>query len=223
LFVLLPLLGCGRARFDDTPDAKLETAASGYRGLCGFDHLTVIDNGLTIDDSVGAMLSSTLSAGCHDAPASRTVSQDGAGILDPATNRPLMAADDLVVIGGGDGPNRAIAYLLKADTPVTWSGSSPATFVERATGRTIAMGSTSTSHDYALVMVVSEPIGGTKVLSAAGMQVNGTLAAGYWFANQIAPSIATDLDAWTLVEWTNADADPAPSAGDTFAVLGTGR
>jgi hypothetical protein len=216
-------VGCGRARFDDTPDAKLDTTASGYRGLCGFARLTVIENGLTIDDSVGTMLASTMAAGCRTAPATRTVSQDTQGILDPATDRPLMAADDLVVIGGGDGPNRGLAYLLKADTPVVWSGSSQATFEERATGRTIAMGPTSTSHDYALVMVVSEPIGGTKILSAAGMQVNGTLAAGYWFTNQIAPSIATDVDVWTLVEWTNADADPTPSSGDTFVVLGTGR
>jgi hypothetical protein len=221
--LLLPILGCGRARFDEISDVKLDTTASGFRGLCGFARLTVIQNGLTVDDTVGAMLASSMASGCHTSPAVTTVSQGSPGILDPTTGRPLMAPDDLVVIGGGDGPNRAIAYLLAADTPVTWSGSSQATYKERATGRTLAMGPTSASHDYALVMVVSEPIGGTKILSASGMQVNGTRAAAYWFTTQIAPSLATDQDVWTLVEWSNADADPTPSAGDTFVVVASGR
>jgi hypothetical protein len=218
------LAGCGRIAFDSPPeDGATGVAASGLHALCAFTQRTVIDNGLTVDDGVGALLDASLSTGCSNAPITRTVSQDDPGVLDPVTGRPLVAANDLVVIGGGDGPNHAIAYLLRDDTPVTWSSSPTPNYRERATGRTLAMGPVTDAHDYALVMVVVEPIGGSRILSASGMNVNGTLAAGYWFQHEIAPAITTDDEMWTLVEWTNADSDPTPSAGDTFVVLASGR
>ena len=220
------LLGCGRVGFQDTPDAAMEAGidavASGFQGLCVFDRVTVVQNGTAVDEAVNSTLSTTMADGCHNAPATTIVSQDDPGVLDPATGRPLLAPMELGVIAGGDGPSRAIAYLLRADTPVIWSGSSSVVFTERSTGRTLAMGPTSVSHDFALVMVVVDPIGGAHVLSASGIRVNGTAAAGYWFATNIAPSIATHAETWFLVEWTNGDVDPAPSVGDTFAVLASG-
>ncbi|MBS1124004.1 MAG: hypothetical protein H6Q90_6232 [Deltaproteobacteria bacterium] len=221
-FVLL--VGCGRLAFDPEPVATDGALSqSGFRQLCAFTRVTVIENGLQVDDLVGASLSASLSSRCPVAPITRTVSQGAPGILDPTSGRPLLAVDDLAIIGGGDGPHRAIAYLLRSDTPVTWTGSSIATFRERATGRTIVTGPVSDSHDYALVMVVAEPIGGGRTLSASGMAGNGTRAAGYWFANEVAPTIAANELGWTLVEWTNADGDPGPTVGDTFVVIESGR
>jgi len=217
----LVLLGCGRLDFAAGPDAG-DVAGATFRSLCGFAQVTVVQNGLPIDEAAGTTLASAVADGCGVTPAVRVVSQDTPGILDPATDRPLIAADDLVVIGGGDGPNRAIAYLLQSDTPVIWSGSSFATYKERRSGRTIVQGAVSDGHDFALVMVVAEPIGGDLVLSASGMTASGTTAAAYWFATQIAPAITADAHGWELVEWTDADADPAPSAGDTFTVIETG-
>lgn len=225
---LVLLAACGRLAFEDTPDdAGLEPDAdegggSAFRDLCGFGRMTIVENGIALDDGVGAVLADAVAARCATSPMTRTVSQDDPGILDPATDRPLLAPDDLAVIGGGDGPHRAIAYLLRGDTPVIWSGSSTATYRERATGRVIATGPTSATHDYALVMVVTEPIGGARILSAQGMTGNGTVAAGYWFQTALAPGIATNGATWTLVEWTNADGDPAPSAGDSFVVIAAG-
>lgn len=219
-FLSLVLAGCGRFGFDDTPRDAPDTGTS-FRSLCHYAQVTVVDNGLTVDDMVGATLASTLAGGCGNAPATTTVAQDASGILDP-TGRPLVSPDQLVVIGGGDGPNKAIAYLLQADTPVIWSSSSQATYHERATGRLIASGPVSSTHDYAVVMVVDEPIGGTRILSASGQTVNGTKAASFWFTTQLAPVIATELRAWAVVEWTDTDGDATPSAGDTWAVAGSG-
>ena len=215
----LVLVGCGRVGFGAGQDADPATAQA-FSGLCTFTRATVIENGLTVDDGAGGALAAAVGSGCGSAPTLRTVSQDSPGILDPATDRPLLA-DDLAIIGGGDGPNRAIAYLLAADTPVIWSGSSVATYTERRTGRVITQGRVRV-RDYAVVMVVTEPIGGGRILSASGMVGNGTRAAARWFATQIAPGIGNATDGWAVVEWTNTDADPAPSAGDSYDVIGSG-
>jgi hypothetical protein len=130
-----------------------------------------------------------------------------------------VPADQLVVLGGGDGPHRVVRYLLESDTPIEWSGTSPVTFTERSTGRVIVEGPTSASRDYAFVMVVTEPIGGTWALSAQGIGENGTVAAASWFATEIAPAIDSASYAWVIVEWTEADAVPGPSAGDAWIVV----
>jgi hypothetical protein len=219
--VLGAIAGCGRVGFDPLDAGGARQFQ--LRDLCGFATQTVVTDAIALDDQAGVDMATALAGVCPDLPDPRTASQDDPGILDPTTNRPLLATDDLAVLGGGDGPQRGLAYLLRADTPVVWSSTGPtATFSNRETGQLIAEGASSDTHDYALVMVVVEPIGGTRVLSASGMVANGTVAAAYYFDNTIAPVLATYALRWVLVEWNNADADPAPSAGDTFTVLGSG-
>lgn len=230
VWLLGVLGGCGRLGFDDvihagrdaTADADVEPSSPTFANLCSFSRYTIIENGIAEDDAVGAMLSSTLSAGCGTAATTGTVSQRDPGVLDPDSGRPLVGSDELVILGGGDGPHRALAYLLRSDTPVVWSGTSPATFSERASGRMLVDGPTSSDHDFALLMVVAEPIGGTRALSASGIGVNGTIAASRWFATEIAPTIATSSLSWLLIEWTNGDADPRPSDGDSYVIIGSG-
>jgi hypothetical protein len=222
LYLLVAVAACGRVAFDPIGADAEDGANDALRTLCTFSKVTIVRDDIAVDDGVGATLAAALANGCGTAPATRTVSQDDPGILD-ADGRPLLARDDLAVIGGGDGPQRAIAYLLARDTPVVWTGTSPVTFREQATGRIIVTGPTSPSHDFALVMVVAEPIGGVRVLSASGLGDNGTIAAGQWFENQIAPTITTNTDTWTLVEWTDTDGNSAPSAGDQFTVIESGR
>jgi hypothetical protein len=223
LLVLGLISGCGRIGFD-LPGEDAGAGRFELRDLCAFARQTVVTDGEIPDDQTGADMASALDSACPALPAARTVSQDDPGILDPITNRPVIAADDLAVLGGGDGPQRGLAYLLQDDTPVAWSSTaSTATFTERATGRVlVADGPLSPTHDYPLLMVVVEPIGGTHVLSASGMEVRGTIAAGFWFATRIAPVLATVDTVWVLLDWTNADADPDPSAGDTFTVIASG-
>jgi hypothetical protein len=216
----LLLCACGRIGFDGSASTDAIERDS-FGGLCAFDSHVVISDGIAADESTGVTLSARLAQGCAKAPAMRVVQQDDAGILD-ASGRPTIASSELACIGGGDGPNRAIAYLLAGDTPLTWTGTTPVTIRERATNRVIAMGDATPSHDYAFIMVVVDRIGGVYVLSAQGLATNGTRAAAYWFTNMMSPAIANDTRVWTVVEWTNADADPQPSPGDTFVVLGSG-
>jgi len=217
------LAGCGRLAFDPVDDPP--STETTFRDLCRFDQVVVIENGLSVDDQVGNSAAAALASGCGATPVTRRVAQDDPGILDPGTGRPLIAADELVVIGGGDGPNRAIAYLLAADTPLVWSDANNlATIRERATDRRIvADGPFSSSHDYAMVMVIEEPIGGGRVLSAQGLTANGTSAAGSWFATAIAPQVTSSTARWEVIEWTDTDGTPGVTAGDTLVLVDTGR
>ena len=216
--------GCGRLGFDPVgADDAAVAHRFELRDLCGFATQTIVTDAIAVDDMAGADMAASLANACPALPDARTVSQDDPGILDPTTNRPLLAPDDLAVIAGGDGPQRGLAYLLQADTPVVWSSTaSTATFTDRATGQLIAQGPLSNSHDYPLVMVVAEPTGGTHVLSASGIVANGTVAAGYYFDKTIAPAVATFALSWMLLEWTDTDGNGTPSQGDTFTVVGSG-
>jgi len=211
---LLVLVGCGRIGFDPT-----EPAAPKLAEVCGFDNVTVIENGIAVDDAAGAQLAAALASGCTSSPTERRVSQDDPGIL-AGDGRPLLPRNDLAVIGGGDGPNRAIAYLLRDDTPLVWTDK--VTIRERASDRLIVDAPTSETHDYLMVMIVVEPLGGASVLSGQGGTAPGTAAAVLWFATVLAPRLATTAAQWFVVEWTDDDPTAGPSTDDTFTVLDSG-
>lgn len=225
---LVMVAACGRLGFEAEPSSDAATdgdlgAEKTLRALCQFTKLTVIENGLSVDDLAGDRTADALAAGCTSSPSRRAVSQDSPGILDPVTDRPLLPADDLAVIGGGDGPHRAIAYLLEGDTPLVWSGGgASATIRERATDRVIAGGGVSAQHDYAFIMLVVEPIGGGRILSVQGFTAAGTEVAGDWFAREVAPTIASNRDAWIVIEWDDSDGVAGPSSADTYSVLESG-
>ena len=224
----LILVACGRLGFDEravSDDGGPEPTNPEFRSLCGFAPVTVIQNGVPLDDATGTLLAEAVRAGCSSSVATRTVSQDEPGVLDGTTGRPLLARDELAAIGGGDGPNRAIAYLLRDDTPVTWvtQNTGFTTFRERASGRVIVQGPTSAGHDYAFVMVIREPISGGHILSAQGIVANGTIVAGDYFAREIAPTLATNTNAWSIVEWTDSDMTRGPSDGDDLVLIESGR
>ncbi len=229
----LSVSGCGRVGYDAlaTADASLDDAdaradggsdRASFGGLCAFDAHVIIENGVAADDAVGAALSQTLLDACPGSPSRRVTDQSDASAVDPDTGRPLVPADELVVLGGGDGPHRVVRYLLGSDTPLVWSGVDPATITERATGRTVVMGPTSSDHDYVFVQVVEEPVGGTVAVSAQGFRVNGTRAAALYFDQVFSSRLSSDPGTWFVVEWTDGDGDPMPSAGDDFALLETG-
>jgi hypothetical protein len=225
LAALVVASGCGRVGFDDRPgDAAADTAvpAFSFSSLCSLPRHVVISDGLSIDDTASKNASAALSSACQTAPDVRIVSEGDVGVQDPVTGRPLTPANELTIVGGGDAPQSAIAYLQRADTPITWSTGSPAVIIERRTGNLVATGSTSGTHDYLMVFVVTEPIGGARVLSVQGAQSEGTEAAGYWFAQKFASSLMASTNSWVVVEWTDSDAMPRASAGDQYVVLASG-
>jgi hypothetical protein len=225
VFVALLSTACGRIGFDGTVavDAAVEPEPA-FRTLCDLAKVTVVANGIPADDAAGQSMQVALGDGCANAPIVRFVSQDDPGVLDPATDRLLLPADELAIIGGGDGPNRALRYLLESNIPpVLWEGSSTATFRERATGRVIATGPVTATHDFALLMVIVDPQSGARVLSGQGLATQGTVASALWFENMLAPSIESNTALWSLVDWTDTDGDAGASAGDTFFEVASGR
>jgi hypothetical protein len=235
LSVVVVVTGCGRVDFDALRDARRDDAPTvlpdgvppdSFVGLCRFGLGTVIQSGITADDNMAATLPPALAAGCATSPIIRVVSQDLAGILDPTSGRPLLPTDDLGVLGGGDAFQRAVAYLIMADTPVVVDASGTThTLIERATGTVIASfpaSSLSNTHDVGLVMIVDEPISGGSYLTAFGRSAAGTVAAGVLFTSRIAPAIRTDRHQWYAFEWMDSDVMAGPSAGDTFNVVGAG-
>jgi len=219
---LAVLTACGRIGFESGDPPSPDTAGSGrraFRGLCELERVAIITNGISIDDATGAQLQTSLAVGCSNSPVVRMVSQDDPAIVEPSTGRPLLPPDELAVIGGGDGPNRALAYLLASgDTPLTWDSS---TVRERGTGRVIASGSTTTTFDFPLLMVIEQP-NGLRVLSGQGQRTQGTVAAGLWFATRLSPDITTNDHGWTVASWTDDDGTLGATPADTFVELESG-
>ena len=77
------------------------------------------------------------------------------------------------------------------------------------------------THDRVLIQLVRAP-SGTLVLNAAGFTGVGTRAAAHYFVNTLAPTYATLMTRWYVLDWDDTDASGAPSAGDTFTVISSG-
>jgi hypothetical protein len=221
---LVAAMGCGRLGFDDRVVADAPPFALTFASTCALRSHVLISDGLPIDDAAAHALSESISTACGIPHDRSTVMQDAAGVLDPVTGRPLIAPTSLTVIGGGDVPQRAMRYLLLRDTPLAWTTPAPmmSSIVVREDGRVVASGPISATHDYLMLFVVTEPIGGSHVVSAQGALANGTTAAGIWFSTRLAPTLASSSNTWAVVEWTDTDAVMGASTGDTYVVLGEG-
>ena len=220
--------GCGRIDYDSSPsvedaggyDAAPELINS-FSRICQLEAHVIIENGIAVDDDVGRALSDAVQVGCGSAITRRTVSQDDSSAVDTDSGRPLVPANELVVLGGGDGPHRVVRYLLQADTPLIWTGGSPLIISERATGRVIAQGPTDSTADFLLLQVIHEPISDTLSVSAQGIHEEGTRAAIIYLEETIVPSIISERASWFVVRWTDTGADGA-TADDSFLLIDSG-
>ena len=221
--------GCGRVGFDARPDAASAIDAApptGLATLCGFTTLTSIHTGNASCDANTDTLQAVIASECGSGQTERTVVQTDPTILNQTTHQPLLAATDLAIAGGGDLVESINAYFRAANAwPVILTGTSTYTWTDRATGQVLATGPYSgitASHDFALLMLMRDPAGVSSDFTGFGFGVPGSLAAAYYFQAIIAPALATDHHFWYLVEWTNEDANPNPSAGDMYVVRGSG-
>lgn len=227
--VVVALAACGRVGFDTTSHGQDggvtgdgATAAPQLASLCGFDHAVALGDGVDLDVSVSKQLVDAVGTACASHLGNRSEAQGRPGVLDDS-GRPLGDPRELIVSGGGDGPNREIAYLLASgDSPLVWSGTDLGVISVRRTGAQVVTGPISSHHDYAFLQVIAEPIGGTTTLSAQGFASGGTEAAAVYFAEHVAVGLASDADGWVVVEWTDADGDGVASSADTFAEIASG-
>ena len=222
---LLALAACGRIAFDAVPGGDASPGAGGFAAACRANALVVVRDGIASDDNAGAMMPSPLVVGCGREFGLNTVLQDDPGVLDPATNQPLLAPGTLGLLAGGTAPQRALHYLQVADTPVIVEDTTSRLVITTRAGATvidIPLSSLDSSHDITVVQYACAGTSGACVVSDAGEQTNGTIAGAYYFDNVIAPAIATSVTSWYVIEWKNTDTDPAPSAGDTYSIVGSG-
>ncbi len=232
LLATLCLAGCrlgydpiGQSDGDAGDDAGSEQTPP-FGELCRFDTLTVIEDGDPEDDATGASLAASIVSVCGNDATVRVVGQGDPGILDPETDGPLLGPDELAVVGGASFVQDVMRYLLASYTPIELLlDGGRYVLRERATGDVIvdvAEPDANATHDFATVQTTLDPVSGTAVLSSFGNVANGTRAGAFWFANTLGATFASDPNRWYVIEWTNADGDPAPSAGDTFVVLASG-
>jgi hypothetical protein len=78
------------------------------------------------------------------------------------------------------------------------------------------------THSYFLLESVIDPTTNTLMFAIDGFTSEGTVAATWYFVNVMLPSLSTYDQSYYIYEWTNADADPAGSAGDTFRLVTSG-
>jgi len=217
--------GCGRIGFDaldGSPGAADgATDTDSFARLCDFDAHVIIEDGIALDDDVGLSFSQAVATGCGKQITRRSVSQDDASMVDTGTGRPLTPTDELIVLGGGDGPHAVVRYLLQTDTPLRWTGP-PATITARATGRVIAQGTTSDTNDFVILQVVREPVGGTLSISGQGYSGEGTIAAGLYLEQTVAPQIGDQSAQWIVVEWTDTDGVAGASPDDSYTLIESG-
>ena len=70
-------------------------------------------------------------------------------------------------------------------------------------------------------MYVCAAVDDACVVSVAGEQAIGTRAGAYYLTTVLAPALPDDRT-WFVLEWDDGDGDLAPSAGDTFTIVGAG-
>lgn len=219
--------GDGAAMDAGTADAASDAGPTTYafRDLCTFANGLVVQDGVPTDDMAAADMASSLVSACGSFPTTSAM-QTKPGVLEPATGRPIGGPGALYLVGGGETIQSAIAYLQTNDTPLTVARvGNQYILTSRSTGQTVLSVDATTldaSHDLALIQIAREPQSGTVVLNAYGYYETGTKAGAFYFANQLAPSLATDANAYYVILWTDGNGDLLPDVGDTFQLVGSG-
>jgi hypothetical protein len=195
--------------------------------LCVNPKATIVQDTASIDNAAGNEIAGALT-GCVPPVTFTTVAQTDKSAFDQTTHRPLLGPGSTLIAGGGGDGQLSVAYLDSA-------GVSPAYIVEDATVIEIVDRMTGASvvadtaanltahHDYFLLVLAVDPISGTLCFSGEGTGGPGTNAAGYYFANDVMPNLATYSSSWYAYEWADVDMNSLPSAGDTFTLKGSGN
>ena len=197
------------------------------KNLCANPKATVVHERSPGDNQTGDAIGASLAMGCMP-PVMQTITDvDGGTAQDPATGRPITGPGDTLVAGGGDYLQTSVAYMEKALTPVVTAADGMKAWAYRRGMSTNLVSAPFTnltsSHDYFVLELSVEPVSGSLCFFAFGFGAPGTLAAGFYFQNDVMPNLSTYSDVWYLYEWTDTDASGDPSAGDTFSLVAHGN
>jgi hypothetical protein len=218
---------CSATQFCGTTGCLNGTIAN----VCDSPKATFLLDGLSVDDQLAPVVSAGLVAGCPTAIAARTVSQATAGTINGTTGQPVVGGGDMQVLIGGPYGQKLIRYLDAQGVTAVFNATNgergrfqlrngsggPGAFVVDEPSSAIT-----TTHDYFLVETVVDPVTGTLTFGIQGFQAEGTVAGVWYFLNTVLPARATYDKRYYVFEWTNADGDPAGSAGDTYRLVASG-
>ncbi|HZZ84799.1 MAG TPA: hypothetical protein VFE30_09700 [Anaeromyxobacteraceae bacterium] len=190
--------------------------------------LSIVDPKQTLDGIMETNLAAALAGQCSTlgAPLTiTTVNQAQTGILDPCTGAPLITAGNTILLVGGSWGQRLAAYLAGSGAPLVLNVTSNSYVFKSRAGTTLAsfLGSQAltSSHDYFVVSLESDPGRGALVLQVWGVGWEGTPAAIWYFTNRVVPQILAGTRTWKsyqLVEWTD-NGNGIKDAGDTWNVI----
>jgi hypothetical protein len=196
------------------------------KNICVNASATVALDQFQADNTAGMALGNALSTACMPAVKVASTAQDAGTVEDPS-GRPITGVGDTLLAGGGYFGQASAAYMDGHGlTPliVTNTGANASIHVRKTMASILSVPSTMLTmhHDYVVLELAVEPVSGTLCLYGYGLTGWGTLAAGYYFQNNIVPNAAMFTDAWYVYEWTDTDMNSMPSAADTFALVAHG-
>jgi hypothetical protein len=142
------------------------------------------------------------------------------------TGQPVEGPGQLLLATGGGFFNNLSGYLAEMRiAPVYDRSANDNFYITRSSNDTdvsqIAASALDATHDLVVIQLARDPLTGTTVLNAYGLDAPGTTAAGWYFANVVAPDLASYTDAWYVYTWTD-DASDGPSDASEFVLQGSG-
>ena len=195
-----------------------------FSQVCGLPLATVLLDEVREDDDAGLSMGAALAAACSPAVSARTAGQDDAGVLGRPDGEPL-ALGELLVMGGGSFRQDAVAWLETHNRALLRDTSTTTDVIyslqDGGVASSIPVASLSLTHDRVVVQLVRSP-SGSLVLNAAGYYGPGTLAAAYYFVQNVLPQRASLSTRWYVVEWEDLDASGGPTAADRYTLIASG-
>jgi hypothetical protein len=200
--------------------------------------VTILLDGLPIDDDISHAFRDTLASSCATTATIDVVSQDTSPLLNSGTGRPLGRGGDLFVQIGGPYGQHLLRYLEGARLTPVYSqyttaldgffgrnasgGPDPVIAQAAPSSPAAAPDQLSDTHDFFVIETVLEPTLGSRTLAIYGLFAPGTTAGAWFFAHQVLPSLSTHTASYYVYEWRDGDGDGAPSAADDFRLAGSG-
>jgi hypothetical protein len=218
---------CAQGDFCDGSQCNAPT----YPNFCANTTVYVIHDGIAADETAADDMASTITANCPSTVMVHTANQTDSTLVDQTTGAPLAGAGVTYVFGGGPFANKPIKWLETTQhaTKVYFSAPDGINFdwMTRTSTTPVAsmVASTCSTHtDQFVTELVTDGVSGTLNLVGYGAcgGGKGTLAAAYYYANEILPHKAMYPDSWYVFGWSDTNNNATPDAGDTFTILAHG-
>jgi hypothetical protein len=196
--------------------------------------LTILLDGLSIDDASAPILRDGLLAQCPGPPAASIVAQKSSGAINPTTGQPVAGGGNMLAMNGGPYGQDLLRYLEKSGISPLYQyyDATLTRFYGRGGGadagsdagpdRIIVeelQSALNDSHGYFIMEMIVDPDSGTLVFSDYGLDAVGTIAGTWYFVNKVLPNLATFGKSWYVYKWTDQDADKMPSDPDQFSLI----